>query len=542
VRQVLRAELRARDPAREQKLQLRAAEWFESTGQTRRAARHFVAARQPSRALALIENQVVPDYLANPVQPLPLDVSKIDASVLAEVPERVLAVAADLLLSGDAGRGGQYLDLLEHAQPPIPAESRLAVRIAVMRAFCCLLIGQLDEAVAAALTAQAIQQRTQLTDDWNPSVPLILLSVYASLQDVPAVERAAAAALEMPGLSEPVRLLLVPGPRALAWFEAGRLADAAKAATAADAEAQRLGFGRHFFAVDPLRVLAGLALERLDLDTAEELTERALSIAEGRRPAAEFLALLDRAQIWAARGQVGGALTTIEAARLVLAEAKSVLLARADELEALLRLSAGDLCTPARLAAGLAPASRGLLLAKIALASGDHRAAAEHLQSPVLSSLTPRRALVRQLLLAAAAIERGDPTAAGIVSSALQTARHEGYLNTVVTTAPQVTSYLIEHLSPVPSDAYAKRLTRAALAARGTQTGSAEARHGLIAPLTKSELRVLKLLPTSSYMQIASTLYISHNTVKTHVRAVYQKLGAASRSEAIRRAIDLGLL
>jgi LuxR family maltose regulon positive regulatory protein len=43
-------------------------------------------------------------------------------------------------------------------------------------------------------------------------------------------------------------------------------------------------------------------------------------------------------------------------------------------------------------------------------------------------------------------------------------------------------------------------------------------------------------------MQIASTLYVSHNTVKTHVRAVYQKLGAASRSEAIGRAIDLGLL
>jgi LuxR family maltose regulon positive regulatory protein len=80
------------------------------------------------------------------------------------------------------------------------------------------------------------------------------------------------------------------------------------------------------------------------------------------------------------------------------------------------------------------------------------------------------------------------------------------------------------------------------LAARAAQPGCAESHPGLIAPLTKSELRVLKLLPTSSYMQIASTLYISHNTVKTHIRAVYQKLGVASRSEAIRRAVDLGLL
>src|SRR5207247_1655824 len=45
VRQVLHAELHARDRAREQALQLRAAEWFEVTGDTRRAARHFLAAR-----------------------------------------------------------------------------------------------------------------------------------------------------------------------------------------------------------------------------------------------------------------------------------------------------------------------------------------------------------------------------------------------------------------------------------------------------------------------------------------------------------------
>jgi len=392
------------------------------------------------------------------------------------------------------------------------------------------------------MTARAIQQRTQLTDDWNASVPLILLSVYALLQDVPAVEREAAAALAMPGLTEPARLLLVPGTRALAWFEAGRLADAAKAASAADAEAQRLGFDRHFFAVDPLRVLAGLALERRDLDTAEELTERALSIAEGRRPASEFLALLDRAQVWAARGQVHEALATIEAARRILTGSHSVLLARADELEALLRLSLSDLRTPADLAAGLPAAPRGLLLAKIALASGAHRITAEHLQSPLLGDLTPRRALVRQLLLAATAIERGDPAAAGIVGGTLLTARHEGYLNTVVTAAPQMTSYLIEHLPQARPDRYTRQLSRAALAVHTARQGSTQSRRGPVVPLTEAELRVLKLLPISSYLQIANTLYISRNTVKTHLRAVYQKLGVTSRSDAIKRAIDLRLL
>ena len=56
-RQLLRAELRARDRAREQKLQLLAAEWFESTGDTRQAVRYLLAARQVDRALALLQDR-----------------------------------------------------------------------------------------------------------------------------------------------------------------------------------------------------------------------------------------------------------------------------------------------------------------------------------------------------------------------------------------------------------------------------------------------------------------------------------------------------
>lgn len=60
--------------------------------------------------------------------------------------------------------------------------------------------------------------------------------------------------------------------------------------------------------------------------------------------------------------------------------------------------------------------------------------------------------------------------------------------------------------------------------------------------LTPAELRVLKLLPSSTYPQIAATLFVSCSTVKTHLRSVYHKLGAATRSEAIERAVGLGLL
>jgi ATP/maltotriose-dependent transcriptional regulator MalT len=109
-----------------------------------------------------------------------------------------------------------------------------------------------------------------------------------------------------------------------------------------------------------------------ELDAAEQLTERVLSITEQRRPVFEFLALLDRAQIWAARGQVRNALTTVGSARRVLTSAASpALLARADEQEALLRLSLGDTRSAAELASNLPAARRGVLLARVALAAGD---------------------------------------------------------------------------------------------------------------------------------------------------------------------------
>ena len=541
VHQILRTRLRARDPARERAVQLRAGEWFESTGDVRRAARHFLEAKQADRALALLQDRVFTSFQRHRALPPPPDLSMIDPLLLLDAPDRLLGLATDLLLSGDPVRGGEYLDLLERVQPPIPPDSGLAARRAGARALRCMLTGQAAEAQAEALAARAIQERTQLQDEWDAAVPLILQNVCTWLEDYEAVEREAAAALAAAELTEPVKQVLVPGARALAWLEAGHLGPAADAAEAAEAEARRLGIGQHFFAVDYLRALAGLALERRDLDTAEHLTEQALSISEQRWPAFQFLALLDRAAIWAARGQIRDALTSIETARLTLAGTGSALLARADELEGRLRLSLGDLRTPAELAGRLPTARRALLLAQIALAAGNHHAAQQNLQSP-LGELTPRRALVRQLLLAAAAIGRGDPMTAGILAGALRTARLGGFCNTVVTTAPQLTSYLIEHSVPAHSDPFTGQLIGAALEVRAAQPEADRSRRVTAEPLTAAELRVLKLLPTSTYPQIAAALYISRSTVKTHLQSVYHKLGVASRSEAIERAIDLRLL
>ncbi len=165
-----------------------------------------------------------------------------------------------------------------------------------------------------------------------------------------------------------------------------------------------------------------------------------------------------------------------------------------------------------------------------------------NLQSPRLGELTLRRALVRQLLLAAAAIGRGDPITASIMGGALETARHGHFLNTVVTTAPQVTSYLVEHSVQMRPDPFAEQLIAAALEVRAIQPEAFRSGRALTQPLTAAEMRILKLLPTSTYLQMAATLYISRNTVKTRLQSVYRKLGVTSRSQAIERAVDLRLL
>jgi LuxR family transcriptional regulator, maltose regulon positive regulatory protein len=61
--------------------------------------------------------------------------------------------------------------------------------------------------------------------------------------------------------------------------------------------------------------------------------------------------------------------------------------------------------------------------------------------------------------------------------------------------------------------------------------------------LTAAELRLLPLLSTHlSFREIGERLFVSRNTIKTQAISVYRKLGVSSRSEAIRRADDLGII
>ena len=62
-------------------------------------------------------------------------------------------------------------------------------------------------------------------------------------------------------------------------------------------------------------------------------------------------------------------------------------------------------------------------------------------------------------------------------------------------------------------------------------------------PITPAEQRVLELLPTHlTYAELAARLFLSKATVKSHLRAIYRKLEVASRTEAVARAREIGVL
>src|SRR5258708_24229573 len=73
--------------------------------------------------------------------------------------------------------------------------------------------------------------------------------------------------------------------------------------------------------------------------------------------------------------------------------------------------------------------------------------------------------------------------------------------------------------------------------------GAPAAPSGLAEELSPSELRVLRYLPTNlTRPEIAGELSVSLNTINTHIRRIYAKLGATDRSSAVQRGRELRLL
>jgi LuxR family maltose regulon positive regulatory protein len=97
---------------------------------------------------------------------------------------------------------------------------------------------------------------------------------------------------------------------------------------------------------------------------------------------------------------------------------------------------------------------------------------------------------------------------------------------------------------PDPGDGFGRlERTEKALRLRLRATRDRDTASAPFWELSRRELDVLRLLPSRlSQREIAAELYVSFNTIRTHTRVIFRKLGVTSRAEAVARARELGLL
>jgi LuxR family maltose regulon positive regulatory protein len=141
---------------------------------------------------------------------------------------------------------------------------------------------------------------------------------------------------------------------------------------------------------------------------------------------------------------------------------------------------------------------------------------------------------------------RGDvPGGLAALERALTLAEPEGYMRVFVGEGPPMAALLRRVANQRTAWDYARRLLDACGRAGGTTPvgPTSPARQGLVEPLSERELDVLRLLGSDlDGPDIARELTVSLNTLRTHTRNIYAKLGVNSRRAAVRQAAELNLL
>ena len=137
------------------------------------------------------------------------------------------------------------------------------------------------------------------------------------------------------------------------------------------------------------------------------------------------------------------------------------------------------------------------------------------------------------------------PAALADLAAALEIASPEGYVRTFIDAGPAMQA-LLSDLAPRSREA--AQLLKA-FDARDEDAGSGVASSGrpevaaLPEPLSDREQEVLALMAQGfTNQEIANRLVLSVNTVKTHAKNIYEKLGVRNRAEATLRATELHLL
>jgi LuxR family maltose regulon positive regulatory protein len=138
----------------------------------------------------------------------------------------------------------------------------------------------------------------------------------------------------------------------------------------------------------------------------------------------------------------------------------------------------------------------------------------------------------------------GNEAALNTLAQALTLAEPGGYVRVFVDEGAPIGELLRRAAARGIRPNYAGNLLKALESdSAGGQRGRPIAHSGMAEPLSERELEVLRLLTTSlTTKEIADELVVSVNTVRSHVKSIYGKLGVHRRMDAVQRARAFGLL
>lgn len=336
--------------------------------------------------------------------------------------------------------------------------------------------------------------------------------------------------------------------QALVDLSRGRLGSAVHGAQLILGAVSRAGFIQINDVTWARLILGSVALARGRLDEAAYHIDQAMAGAGQCDVAARANAPLAQAELHQLRGDPALGLHRLDEARVDVGMTglPPILSASFRLTEVELRLALGDVRAAARLMASPTrsdpfPEWTAVATAKVHLVNGAAADAAAAVGPYATGRATSIRATEACLLHARALRTLGNRLASErFLERALQLANVEGLRQPFLANAALVNDMLVSHLAT--GTGYPGTIADLTGAVAGEPTTSPTPVQVGVDPLTERELTVLRHLRSMmSTAEIASMLCVSANTVKTHVKNVYRKLGVSRRRDAVRRAQEVGL-
>ncbi len=373
-------------------------------------------------------------------------------------------------------------------------------------------------------------------------LPTLLARVQLLLGDTAAAAEVLAATERQPTGHPVTDNVRVPSLQGLIALQNGDIRRAEQRARASIASADQMGLapsdaGRIFAGI----TLAGIALERLDDETAHEQLVRTGHGAElGGRPPLQSLVALHQSIVARVTGDEESAAAGLHLARHFLPAASPAVRTMFDVEAAYQAIQFRPLAAPELIDALGDDARAPLLRIRLALAHGDPGTAAGLLDR-LPPAIVLRDRVVRNILIALTSIDRDVESATAAFTAALLEAQSEGLRRTVIDIAPDVLRLLMSVTPTRGLESYVDELINAATTVPAALRPRAVT--SLVEQLSEREVTVLRYLCSRlTYQEIASALYVSLNTLKSHVKSVYRKLGVASRREAVEVGRELHLV